>query len=232
MKFIFIDEIEQHSKNKNFFGLGAILIDSANYSKFKNEANKHFKKLKWPEKIEFKGRYLFSQKVDKNITIEERINFVNEFSKMSVATKNARYSFLFSYNFKKKTKNNYLLLLGKITNKIPAPSSCKGDRCLVAVFCDNGDIVSLDDIYDTILKKLKNKLIIFERPFCINSDNKTFGIMTVDILCYLKSWIELSEDDKAAQKTLFNPIIGSIDKRKLMTIKNIISNVKNMKVIK
>jgi len=232
MKFIFIDEIEQPNKNKSFFGLGAVIIDSANYSKFKNEASKHFKKLKWPEKTEFKGRYLFSQKVDKNITIDERINFVNEFSKMSVATKNARYSFLFTYNFNKKTKKNFLLLLEKIAKQIPAPPKCKGDKCLVGIFCDNIDFVSATDVYNTISSKLKKKLTIFERPFCVDSDNKTFGIMAVDILCYLKSWVELSKDDDSAQKTLFDSAIGSIDKRKLTTIKEIISNVKNIKVIK
>ncbi|RKX81149.1 MAG: hypothetical protein DRP57_12225 [Spirochaetes bacterium] len=232
MKFIFIDEIEQPNKNESFFGFGAVIIDSANYSKFKNEANKHFKKLKWPEKTEFKGRYLFSRKVDKNITIGERINFVNEFSKMSVATKNARYSFLFTYNFSKKTKKNFLLLLEKIAKQIPAPPKCKGDKCLVGIFCDNIDFVSASDAYNTISSKLKKKLTIFERPFCVDSDNKTFGIMAVDILCYLKSWVELSKDDDSAQKTLFDSAIGSIDKRKLTTIKEIISNVKNIKVIK
>jgi len=202
MKFIFIDEVEQPNKNKSFFGLGAVIIDSANYSKFKNEANKHFKKLKWPEKSEFKGRYLFSQKVDKNITIDERINFVDEFSKMSVATKNARYSFLFTYNFDKRTKKNFLLLLEKVAKQISAPPKCKGDKCLAGIFCDNIGFVSASDIYNTISGKLKKKLTIFERPFCVDSDNKTFGIMAVDILCYLKSWVE------------------------------IISNVKNIKIIK
>lgn len=232
MKFIFIDEIEQNSKNKNFFGLGAIIIDSANYSKFKNEADNHFKKLKWPDNKEFKGRYLFSQKVDKNITIDERINFVSEFSKMSVATKNARYSFLFTYNFNKKTKDNFLFLLGKISKQISAPSKCKGDRCLVGVFCDNTDLVNTEDIYNTISDKLKKKLTILERSFCVDSDNNTFGIMAVDILCYLKSWIELSEDDESAQKTLFGSAVGNINEKKLITIKKIIANVKNIKVIK
>lgn len=232
MKFIFIDEIEQNNKNENFFGLGAVIIDSANYSKFKNEASNHFKKLKWPENKEFKGRYLFSQKVDKNITIDERINFVNEFSKMSVATKNARYSFLFTYNFNKKTKKNFLFLLDKIIKQIPAPSKCKGDKCLVGVFYDNTDLASVDEICNTISNKLKKKLSIFERSFCVDSDNHTFGIMAVDILCYLKSWIELSEDDESAQKTLFGSATGSINEKKLTTIKNIIANVKNIKVIK
>ena len=232
MKFIFIDEIEQPNKDQNFFGLGVIIIDSANYSKFNNEANKNFKKLKWPEDKEFKGQYLFSQKVDKNITIDERINFVKEFSKMSVATKNARYSFLFTYNFKKKTKENFLLLLKKIAKQIPVPPKCKGDKCLVGIFCDNINFVSISDAHNAISGKLKKKLTIFERPFCVNSDNKTFGIMAVDILCYLKSWVELSKNDDSAQKTLFDSTIGSIDKRKLTTIKDIILNVKNIKIIK
>lgn len=208
------------------------MIDSANYSKFKNEISKYFKKLKWPENKEFKGRYLFSQKVDKNITIDERINFVNEFSKMSVATKNARYSFLFTYNFNKKTKKNLLLLLEKIAKQIPAPAKCKRDRCLVGIFCDNMDLASTDDVYKIISDKLKKRLTIFERQFCVDSDNRTFGIMAADILCYLKSWVELNENDNLAQKTLFSSATGNIDKRKLTTVKDIILNVKKIKVIK
>ena len=40
MKFLFVDEVASSQKNRDFLGVGAVLIDSANYKKFKENFNK------------------------------------------------------------------------------------------------------------------------------------------------------------------------------------------------
>ena len=60
--------------------------------------------------------------------------------------------------------------------------------------------------------------IVFERPFFVDSGNDMPGIITVDILSYLKSWIALNPkpDD---QLKLF-PVAGE---KKLQKIQEILS---------
>jgi hypothetical protein len=231
MKFIFLDEVQQYNKDKNFFGIGAFVINSSRYATFKKELSRYFKELKWPEITEFKGRYLFSEKVDSKITIDDRINFVENITKISIAKKNARFNFIFSYNFKGNTKENFLLQIEKIGKSIKAPKDKRGDRNLVGIFYDSTNIVTSIEFYKAIIKRLNNKYIILERPFCINSGNNTYGIMIADILCYLTSWIILGdEQDKPLQLSLFSPKLGEINAKKLMIVKKIISNVKKVEI--
>jgi hypothetical protein len=234
MKLIFIDEVQQYNKDKNFFGVGAFVIDSSHYTIFKDKFSRYFNKLKWPDSIEFKGRYLFSEKVDKKITIDNRINFVKNITKISIASKNARFNFLFSYNFKGKTKKNFLLQIEKIGKNIKSPTSIQRDKNLLGIFYDNTNIVSSAEFFKAITKKLNNKFIILERPFCIKSGNNTRGIILADILCYLTSWIILGggENNPPLQLSLFAPKLGEINAEKLMIVKEIISNVKKVKIIK
>lgn len=230
MKIVFIDEIEQPNKNRNFFGLGAIVVDSAYYKDLKKEFDQNFKNLGWSEKVEFKGRYIFSQKGDETVSIDKRIVFIMEIAKLSVAKLNSRYRFLFTYNILGRSENNYLTLLSKLIKKIQAPRDKKRDKNVVSVFYDSCDI---DDktIHESVLNNLKDGLVLFEKPFCVKSDNNTCGIIIVDIFSYLKSWFDLSSNDEDAQMTLFQNV-GPRDNEKLKIIKEIISKIKNIKTIK
>lgn len=230
MKFLFIDEIQLQQKNEKFFGVGGLIIDSALYSKFKCEFQECLKSINWRKDREFKGRYLFSQKGDKNVSVEKRIGFVKKIAELSIANKYARYSFTFSYNFKGKSESNYLLLLSKIIKKISSPAKRRADKCLIAVYYDSDKCLNPKTVHKVIEDNLKSKLVIFERPFYVDSDNNTCGILTVDILNYLKAWVELN-DEKESQYTLFNFNLSDNNQRKLNTIKEIISKVKNNKVL-
>jgi len=231
MKIVFVDEIQQTQKNNEFFGVGAIIIDSAFYKDFKAAFQKSFQKLGWDGNEEFKGKYLFSQKGDDSVPIDKRIDFVREIVKISTVNTYARYSFVFSYNFASRSEENYMQLLSKIIKSIPTSSNLKRDKPVVMVIYDNCDEFDIRHVDDAILKNLKKGLVLFERSFCIGSDNRTCGIVTVDILSYLKSWIELSSDKVSMPETLFSNV-GKRDTEKLAIIQEIMANIKNIKVIK
>jgi len=227
MQIIFIDETGNYNKNKKFFGLGGVVIDSFNYKKFKDRFCDEFGKMNWNEKFEFKGRYLFSQKGDKKVSIDSRINFVKELAKISVSKKNARYDFLFCYNFKGDKEKNYLELLGRIVDKIKPKGS--GHKNVAIFLIDRNDKYNKEKVIFIIEKSKNKKITIFERPFFVESNNLTPGIITTDVLSYLKTWAELSPKENDQLK-LFGKI-GNLDEIKLNTIKEILSYVKNIKKI-
>lgn len=114
MKFLFMDEVTHPQKNLNFLGIGAILIDSANYVKFKENFYEAFNELGWNPNIEFKGKYLFSRKGDSSVSVEKRIDFIRKITESSKAQRNARYTFYFAYTFEGNDTENYSLLLTSI----------------------------------------------------------------------------------------------------------------------
>jgi hypothetical protein len=60
MKLVFVDEVEQPHKNADFFGVGALIIDSNFYRGLRAGVEKALKDAGWNLQMEFKGRYLFS----------------------------------------------------------------------------------------------------------------------------------------------------------------------------
>jgi len=243
MKFLFIDEVEQSQSSKTFFGLGGILIDSCNYKKFKEEFDNNFKKLNWNKDIEFKGKFLFSSKSgDSSITSEDRVEFVNKIAETSVCEKNSRYKFYFTFNDLGKNKDNYKTLLIKMLSKINKQRDSKGDKNLIAIFLDDidffhNDIKFKNVFIDEVNKTLNlNNYILFERPFFINSDNYCEGIITVDVLCYLKLWEEMNNinntNTKNQQVSIFNYEKSLNDAKKIKICNGILEKIKKIKTIK
>ncbi|HEC78691.1 MAG TPA: hypothetical protein ENI34_06065 [candidate division WOR-3 bacterium] len=228
MKFLFIDEVTIPQKERNFLGVGAILIDTKNYIKFKESFQKAFSELKWTSKIEFKGRYIFSKKGDSSVPVEKRITFIYKIAKSSKAKKNARYTFYFAYNFKGKIKDNYILLLKSIGRNLPKPSSRKGDKRLIALYMDKRNDVKENELFLEINEIFKQRdYFLFEKPFLVDSTNLTPGIIIVDVLSYLMSWKVLSSDDFL----LFHYQIPNTYKRKLEEVRRILDLIKNVRQI-
>lgn len=226
MQFIFIDEVESHKKDPDFFGLGAAVFGYYSYHKYKESFVKEFKKLNWNPRIEFKGKYLFSMAGDKEVPVEKRINFVESVARETCAKSNSRLIYLFSKNRNGSNEENYLDLLKKIIIKIKPKGS--GFKKLVAYFLDNNEMIDRNKIID-LIENNKNCLT-FERPFFIDSDNHVPGIITIDILNYLKSWVELNPTE-SEQLTLFDKI-AQRDAEKMKTVKSIIGKIKIIKDIK
>jgi len=223
MHFVFIDEIECSSKSPKFFGLGAAVFNSYSYPKYKESFSEEFVKLRWDSDIEFKGKYLFSKDGDSSVSIDDRISFVEAIAKETNAESNARMKFIFSFNQCGNDENNYLDLLKCLVKKIkPAGTGHKG---LMAYYIDDNGKINKKKIVRCVNKNSSGT--VFERPFFVDSDNNTPGIITVDILTYLKSWIELNPkpDD---QLKLF-PDVGE---KKLKVVQEILSNIKNIKDVK
>ncbi len=224
MQFIFVDEVECFSKSPKFFGLGAAVFNSYSYPTYKESFYAEFEKLKWDSDIEFKGKYLFSKDGDGSVSIDDRIGFVDAVAQKTNSKSNARLNFFFSSNQCGNSEKNYLNLLESLLRKIKPPVK-SGHKALMAYFIDDNGKIKKKKIVELVKKKSNG--IIFERPFFVDSGNETPGIITVDILTYLKSWIELNPMQEDQLK-LF-PNAGEM---KLKIVKEILSNVKNIKDIR
>lgn len=230
MKLIFIDEIELHDKNPNFFGIGIFMVDQFFYQPICCEFNKYFEHCGWDKEIEFKGRYLFSKKGDDCINIDKRIELVNNMANITVAKKNSRCRFTFFYNFKKKTKSNYLDLVKRGLSALSKITK-SGGKNLVSIYYDETELVTIKEL-NKITKPtlLKRGLFQVELPCRIKSCNDTVGIIYADVLSYLKSWDVLHpEIEEEQQATLFELKVGQRNKDKLESIKRILLKVKSAK---
>jgi hypothetical protein len=223
MQFIFIDEIECTDKSPKFFGLGAAVFNSYSYPIYKVSFSEEFEKLKWNPSIEFKGKYLFSKAGDKSVSIDNRISFVEAITQKTNAKLNARLNFLFSFNQCGNSENNYLSLLKNLVRKIKSAKA--GHKALMGYFIDVNDKIDKKNIVHCVNENSNG--IVFERPFFVDSGNDTLGIITVDILNYLKSWIELNTEDDDQLK-----LFPDASARKLQVVKEIISNIKNITDVK
>lgn len=226
MQFIFIDEVECNQRNPKFYGIGAVIFNYYAYHKYKSAYLKEFKKLGWNHKIEFKGRYLFSNEGDKSVSIESRINFVKAILQETKSKSNSRIKFLFCYNNKGNSEKNHLYILWHIVNAIKPGG--KGFKNLLGFFIDENKKIDRKKIVELINDYAKGT--VFERPFFINSDNNLPGLITIDILNYLKSWVELCPSDRG-QLNLFGSLKGR-DKEKRETVNEILCNINSIKNIK
>lgn len=78
-------------------------------------------------------------------------------------------------------------------------------------------------------KKLEERgYILLEKPLLLTSSNLTPGIVTVDILSYLKSWDVLNPKECS----LFYNQLCNTNRKKLEIIREIISSLKNVREIK
>ena len=65
MYFIFVDEVCVPQKKKDFLGVGFLKVHIGKYKELKRTFLKGFTELGWEDKVEFKGKYIFSKKVIK-----------------------------------------------------------------------------------------------------------------------------------------------------------------------
>jgi len=228
MKFVFIDEVESSQKNPKFFGLGAVIVNSNSYHIFKENFNIHFKHLGWNKDVEFKCKYLFSKSGDASVSIEKRIDFVKEIAEGCNANKNARLKCMFCCGYNGNGEDEYLKLFSCLISKIKKEGP--GHKKVIGYLLDNNVKVSKKKIIDALNKHKPKDVEIFERPFFIDSDNFVPGIIAADILCYLKSWVELNPNENEAAQ-LF-PAINENDKKKLTTVKEILSLIKKVEDVK
>ena len=229
MRFVFIDEVEQQKKNPDFFGLGIFIVDSFFYSTLHSRFHTHFNNCGWNKEIEFKGRYLFSKKGDSNIDIDKRIQLVDNLAEDTVAKKNSRCKFIFFYNFKKKTKNNYLDLVKNGLNALDKTSK-KGGKNLVSIYYDDTDLVTpkdLNEITDSALSR--RGLLQVEIPCNIKACYKSVGIIYSDVLSYLKSWDVLTPRPNDGEEANLFELEGiQRNKEKLAKIKGILTKIKSV----
>ena len=216
MKLVFIDEVEQPHAKEGSFGIGALIIDSAKYGKLKQCVKRGLEELHWPDSIEFKGRYAFSQSGEKEVSVDGRINFLEKVFAESRSNHNARYTFHLLYNFDGQNKENYKFLLGELLKTIPNSTSRKGDKNITGIFLDKTDCLTIDEVSEIAINNLKKGLVIVERPFFVQSSNGTQGILTVDFLCYLKLYVECYKKSTDIPQHV---------KKKIDTINNILKNV-------
>ncbi|MBD3300383.1 MAG: hypothetical protein GF347_03450, partial [Candidatus Moranbacteria bacterium] len=94
MKFLFLDEFKkdfpEDPEKRKFYGVIGVCIDEKFYRNFKENFYKELKEIGWSLKKEYKGRFLFSQKSNKSVEIEKRINFTEKIIKEGASNKKSR----------------------------------------------------------------------------------------------------------------------------------------------
>jgi len=238
MKYIFIDEIKKEDSDFAFYGLVLVVIDNASYAKFKAGFYNIFEKLGWDKKIELKGRYSFSKKGDKNISIDDRLDFVGNLFDLSKSGggkyASAQIFYSMKYFDKKETEmDKYSFLLKKILNKLPKANKKdnKNGKNNIVFFIDNNhelDLHTLSTMIGEVLDARGYKLV--ERIISVDSDNYTPGIIFVDHIAYfINNFLNLSEfnekdsvvkDYKNLVEKLMNDAISESELKKLKTYLN------------
>lgn len=225
MQFVFIDEIQCTHKDPKFYGLGAAVFNYYTYHKFKEAFCRAFSELGWDPGIEFKGKHLFSQDGDKTVGVEKRIDFINTITQEMSSGTNSRIKYYCCTNYNGDGCKNHLSILEKLIAAIRPTGS--GFKKMIAFYLDRNTKIDKDQI--VLIINRASSGIIFERPFIVESGNQLPGIIAVDVLNYLQSWIQLSPKE-SDQLSLF--AINQRNKEKLDQVKKIISQVKNVKQVK
>jgi len=202
MKYVFIDELKHTKKECDIYGLSFVIIDNSSYSKYKRGFYKHFNELGWDSKIELKGRYSFSQKGDKNVPLEKRLEFVEKLFELSKSTSGKYSSAAVYYTvgvYKKNTTEEYRYhdLLTKIIKTLPKQnaSQAKNGKNNLVFFIDNNDLLDINNLTCMIDSELQKKnLYLVERPIFVKSDNLTPGILFADHVAYfIDNYLKTSE---------------------------------------
>lgn len=242
MKLVFIDEFKFITKvggvRADCYGLVANVIDSVFYGKFKYNFNSAFKKLGW-NACEIKGRFVYSKKGEKDISIEDRINFAKDLFALSTS-KTKKNSIIHTYvtfglfNCPLIESEKYNRLLKNIAAKIDQPSTLKGDKGLIAFFLDNNECLERGRTMQIIEENLKERNHLFERPFFVDSCNLNPGIIITDFVCYFHENILQLQDFTEATKDVFVSLIDkykneSISQDEMVQLKGFLDNQRKLK---
>lgn len=229
MKLVFFDEVEQQQKDPDFFGVGSFVVDPTHYGSLCDGFEKCFADCGWDESIEFKGRYLFSQRGDSSVDINRRIRFVADMARGTVAKKNAKARFTLHHNRSGNSKDNYIALVGSALRGLPKVSNRKAGKHLVAIYYDQTDLITSAELGRRAVAVLADRgLSQVELPSAMPKSNRAVGTVYADVLCYLVSWDVLHpQPSDAEQLSLFELSGGSRDAEKLQRIREILSYAKS-----
>ena len=191
MKFLFIDETLDSCK-PDYMGVCAALIDSSKYGDIKRQFMHYLDYYGWDRSYEFKGSYIFSSSHGcPSVTVEKRIELTKSIVDMNNSTTNARISFCFAHTDSGSTSENYLRLVGEVSNGIlQSSSSARNGKDVVTFYCDQRNEPSAEDIravVDPVLEK-KN-WVLFEDVTYSDTNVQTVGLCYADIVGYLISRI-------------------------------------------
>lgn len=235
MKLVFIDETG-NSKQPDFYGICGVCVDEVYYPKLSREIKKCFNDIGWDNSIEFKARYIFSSsKGDNNVSIDKRIDFVDNLIALNIAKRNARLKAVFAYNEAGNTVENHLLLVKQVLCKLLPSIAKKHKEQPCIIIADHNDKVPHQKLCETI------NTTLISRNYCLVEDIFSFnrwqpsqtGLCLCDLIGYLASWVCISKNTDEAQKSLFEAeTISATNSDKAETVKRIFGNIKNIDIIK
>jgi hypothetical protein len=227
MIFLFIDEVQCTQKENGYFGVGLLAINSNGYKKVKTAFDQAIRGINWNPDEEFKGECIFSATSgDRNISVDQRIELTTIALGGLLANKNARAKYSIFYNMKGKSEDNYLKLLNKAVSCLPKPPTGAGKN-LVLIVLDKEDSFSQRKIIKAINTNIKQGYTIVEEPYFLTSKTGYCGLVLVDIINYLKTWIILNPSQKKQLELFFKGISDS-KKIKVQKATDLLSAIKNI----
>jgi hypothetical protein len=201
MKFLFIDEFKyDYTKDSTkLYGLVGVLIDAVHYPSFKKTFHDELNSIGWNKHLELKGKSMFSSDGDKNVVVEDRINFMSKvvsLSKSASSGKNTKihaYVSIELYSKEEKEFNCYVANLKKIILKFQNNKDKK--KGLLAVFYDENSCINHTGLTNEISSCLTARgYSLFESPFAVRSNLENPGIMFADYVCYFhQSFLQLKK---------------------------------------
>ena len=228
MKIIFIDETKNIGGEK-FMGVCIAVVDSSKYPALIEEYLELFMALGWNKKQEFKGRFLFSEKGDRSISIDKRIEFVKKLISLNVGKKNARWQVTFCCNKDgQDDKNRIILTRRALQGVLPSRGKQKAKDPVVVFFDEDKSMKDLE-WNDAIFP------ILNERGYCpvegiskLSFDYRHVGIVLVDVLAYLAGWHCVAADfEKAAAGVLSET---KTNERRVKVVRELLAQLKNKRL--
>jgi hypothetical protein len=238
MKLLFFDETS-NNRDKQFFAICGVCIDSANYKRVAEVFREAFKNSGWQEECEFKGRFLFSEsKGDPSVPVIKRIDLARSLIEANVAQRNARLKAVLVWNKKGPTTENYLNLLSSAAKRAlgTRASSQQRDKNLCIAFCDRYEQANPRDIWQTLRNAVEDRGYVLAEDVAIaqkfTSMEAMVGLCYADLIAYLASWVALFRDVNKAQLSLFEELqLNEIQKQKYGVVKDILNAMKRLQIL-
>ncbi len=231
MILLFIDETGD-TKFKEYFGLSIAVINSNFYQTLKTGFHKILTDAGWDTAVEFKGSYLFSAKSGcRNISIEKRVEIASKLLDLNTSKINARIKFAYFHKDSQDHKQDYLLYLPKLVDKILPPAKKAGGKDIIAVYCDNRTDMFPSEIQNVLKPVLKKrKYTLLENVVMTDSDFNTIGILYADLVGYLSARIDTISNDSELFENIPPEEFEKNGKiRKLKSSKKLIDAIKSLK---
>jgi hypothetical protein len=234
MRLYFIDEVK-NQRNNQYFGVCCVHMEHGYYQSIHEKMIKIFERAEWNlDQYEFKGSYMFSSsRGDPQVSVEKRIEMVEQILDLDIAKKNSKLKIEFCFNASGDSEDNYLGLLTECFKKLPSPHNGLGKR-LCGVFVDHHDGYDPQKIRDRVIYPAitRKEWILLEDVHVIGQWNKQqMGMTLCDILAYLSSWISLFPDPSTASEEIMNEEnISEHDRRKYQRVIELLALVKKLNI--